>query len=212
MASKNQHRSHGNFDIRLDTGADDMMEPIACEKLLGGYISNDFKWNDQIKGKDGSIFKSVVSRINALKQISSFSSFKTRKMIANGAIMSKFLYPLQLWSGCPNYLLNLLQILQNRSARLVSNKDRYTPVKELLSSCGWLSIRQLVAFHRVLLLYKVNYDRKPKYFVENPKPLLQNSISRWWANKESQNLQVRWIQNKLCSRFYCCLEQTPSHD
>ena len=91
MASKNQNRSHGNFDIRLDTGGDDMIEPIACEKLLGGYISNNFKWNDQIKGKDGSIFKSVVSRINALKQISSFSSFKTLKMIANG-VMSKFLY------------------------------------------------------------------------------------------------------------------------
>ena len=87
-------------------------------------------------------------------------------MIANGVIMSKFLYLRQLWGGCPNYLLNLLQILQNRAARLVSNKDRYTPVKELLSSCGWLSIRQLVAFHRVLLLYKVNYDIKPKNFME----------------------------------------------
>ena len=107
-----------------------------------------------------------MSRINALKQISRFSNFKTRKMIANGVVMSKFIYLIQLWGGCPDYLLTFLQSLQNKAARLVSNKDRYTPIKELLKSCGWLSIRQLVAFHRVVLLYKINYEGKPKYLAE----------------------------------------------
>ena len=79
-----------------------------------------------------------------------------------------------LWCGCPDYLLAFLQSLQNRAARLVSNKGRYTPINELLKSCGWLSIRQLVAFHRVVLLFKIKYDGKPKYlnekFSTNPNP------------------------------------------
>ena len=97
MATRNQHRINGNYGITLDTGADNNIEPITFEKLLGGYISNDFKWNEQIRGNDGSVFKGVISRINGLKQISSFSNFKTRKMIANGVVMSRFLYLIQLW-------------------------------------------------------------------------------------------------------------------
>ena len=49
---------------------------------------------------------------------------------------------------------------------MVCKKGRYTPIKELLRSCGWLSIRQLVAFHRILLLFKINYDGKPKYLAQ----------------------------------------------
>ena len=62
--------------------------------------------------------------------------------------------------------MNLLQTLQNRAARLVRNKDRYTPVRDLLISCGWLSIRQLVAFHRVLLLFNIKQKGKPQDFAE----------------------------------------------
>ena len=62
------------------------------------------------------------------------------------------------------YLMKILQTLQNRAARLESNKDRFTPVRDLLISCGWLS--QLVAFHRVLLLFNIKQKRKPRYFAE----------------------------------------------
>ena len=88
--------------------------------------------------------------------------------------MSRFIYLIQLWGGCPDYLLKYLQNLQNKAARLVCKRDRYTPIEVLLRSCGWLSIRQLVAFHRVLLLFKIRYEGKPVYlykkFLSNLNP------------------------------------------
>ena len=151
MATRSQHRMNGNYGITLDTGAEEKIEPISCEKLLGRCISNDFKWNEHIRGSEGSIFKSATSRSNALKKIIRFSTFETRKMIANAVIMSRFVYLIQLWGGCPEYLLNFLQTLQNKAARHVCNKGRYTSVRVMLNSCGWLSIHQLVAYHRVIL-------------------------------------------------------------
>ena len=123
---------------------------------MGGYISNDFKWNDQIKGKDGSIFKSVVSRINALKQISSFSDFKTRKMIANGVIMSKFLYLIQLWGGCEGYLLHALQVQLNKAARLVTGQSGFTSTRKLMETCRRLSVKQLVVYQSAIRLDNSN--------------------------------------------------------
>ena len=65
MASQNKHKTRLNFGITLNIGTE-VIEPISCEKLLGGYISNNFKWNDNIRGNKCSIFNTLVSRINAL--------------------------------------------------------------------------------------------------------------------------------------------------
>ena len=39
-----KHKKNRNFNITLDTGSE-IIKPIDCEKLLGGHITNNFKWN-----------------------------------------------------------------------------------------------------------------------------------------------------------------------
>ena len=48
-------------------------------------------------------------------------------------------------------------------ARFVARRDRYTSVKDLLKECGWLSVRQLVFHHSVILIYKTIQTKQPKY-------------------------------------------------
>ena len=165
MCSKSNHSKHGNYGITLNTGAE-IIEPVSSEKLLGGFISNDYTWNIHIRDSDKSLFRTLVSRINALSKISKFSSFKTRKMIANGVVQSRLIYLIQLWGGCSCYLLKFLQVLQNRAARLVTKLGWFTPVKTLLLQCGWLSVHQLVKFHSLVLVYKFRQDRRPRYFCD----------------------------------------------
>jgi hypothetical protein len=176
MATKFQHQTHENFGIKLETGTE-VNEPVYCEKLLGGYISNDFKWNEHVRGNEFSMLKTLTSRINALRKVSHIAPFKTRKMIADGVVISRLIYLIQLWGGCQGYLLGLLQTLQNRAARLVCKMGRYTHVKTLLDNCGWMSVRQMVAYHWVLLVYKIRMEKNPKYFVDkfssSPNPTYQ---------------------------------------
>ena len=105
--------------------------------------------------------RQITSRINALQKISFAASFKTRKMVANGVIMSRIIYAVQLWGGASDYLLNILQVLQNRAARIVTRKSIYTSQDELLNQCGWLNVRQLVAQQDMVLLYKTLREKKP---------------------------------------------------
>ena len=198
MASPYQHKAHGNFGITLETGTD-VIEPVSCEKLLGGYISNNFKWNEHVRGNKSSLFNTLTSRLNALRKVSRVSSFKTRKMIANGVVISRLLYLIQLWGGCPDYLLNFLQVLQNRAARLVCNADRFTPIKTLLETCGWLSVRQLVACHRVLLVYKIRQEGKPKYFLDKfkKKPNYKTRFADEGGIKKEKIFQYSDTQNSF---------------
>ena len=104
-------------------------------------------------------------------------------MMANGIIMSRLTYLIQLWGGCPKYLLDLLQTLQNKAARVVCNEGIYTPVQKLLENCGWMSMRQLVSYHRVLLMYNIRKEGKPKYFVEK------------FRGNNDQNYKTRFVED-----------------
>ena len=84
-------------------------------------------------------------------------------MIANGIFCSKLIFQISLWGGAEDYLLRSLQIVQNKAARFVTRRGRYTSVAELLKQCGWLSVRQLVFYHSVSLIHKTLITKYPKY-------------------------------------------------
>ena len=88
-------------------------------------------------------------------------------MIANGIVMSKLVYLIQWWGGCSSYLIDYLQILQNRAARLVTRNGWHTPTDKMLRQCGWLSVRQLVLYHSLILVFKIRQEAKPEYFRED---------------------------------------------
>ena len=151
-----------NINIQIKTPTEEI-KPIKSEKLLGIFIQDDLKWGEYIQNNDKSLIKQLTSRLNALKIISRIASFKVRLMIANGIFCSKLIFQISLWGGTEEFLLNSLQIVQNKAARCVARRDKYTPISELLRQCGWLSVRQLVFFHSVVLIFKTMMTTYPKY-------------------------------------------------
>ena len=60
MTTSNKHKLYNNFNITLNTGSE-VIEPVSCEKLLGGYVSSDFKWNNHIRDNEKSLFRILIS-------------------------------------------------------------------------------------------------------------------------------------------------------
>ena len=116
-----------NIAVKISTIGGEI-KPIRTEKLLGIHIQNDLKWTEYIQNNEKSLIRQLNTRLNALKQISSVASFKTRLMIANGIFSTKLIFQISLWGGAANYLISSLQIIQNKAARVVSKRDKYTPI------------------------------------------------------------------------------------
>ena len=151
-----------NIEVKISTTTEEI-KPIKSEKLLGIFIQDDLKWGEYIQNNDKSLIKQLTTRLNAFKIIRGVASFKVRLMIANGIFCSKLIFQISLWGGAEGYLLKALQIVQNKAARLVTKRGRYTPVVELLKQCGWLSVRQLAFYHSTVLIYKTLQTTYPKY-------------------------------------------------
>ena len=85
-------------------------------------------------------------------------------MVANGIVISKLTYLIQLWGSFEKYLIHSLQVLQNRAARSVTGKSWFTPTRRLLQDCNWLSVNQLIFYQTVIQTHKVLVSGIPIYF------------------------------------------------
>ena len=160
ITSAQQHAKHNNFGIQLNTGSE-TIQPSNDERLLGAQVSNNFNCNSHIVDNDKSMIKMITSRINALMKVSWSADFMTRKMIGNAIVMSRIVYLVQVYGNASEYLLKGLQILQNKAARVVTRLPWGTETGLLLNQVGWLSVRQLVAFHSLILVFKIKTENKP---------------------------------------------------
>ena len=68
-----------------------------------------------------------------------------------------------LWSGCQEFLIKALQVCQNKTARVVAQKDFSTPISQLLKECGWRSVRQEMYYHTILQVHKTMTTYAPAY-------------------------------------------------
>ena len=109
------------------------------------------------------MMRQLTSRVNGLSIITSKADFKTKLMAANGLVISKVCYLIQLWGGCESYLLNMLQVQMNRAARIVTGLSRFTSTRKLMDRCGWLTARQLVVYQSVIMVHKILLTGKPYY-------------------------------------------------
>ena len=137
--------------------------PSKQEKLLGCTVSDDLKWKHPILGSENSMVKQLTSRVNGLAMISSRADFKTKLMVANGIVLSKLCYLVQLWGGCEGYLLQSLQVQLNKAARHVTGMSNFTSTRKLMKVCGWLTVKQLVKYHTILMVHKAVITNKPMY-------------------------------------------------
>ena len=103
-------------------------------------------------------------------------------MVANGIFCTKLIFQISLWGGAAEYLLSSLQIIQNKAARQVTKRDKYTPIVELLCQCGWLSVKQLVFYHSVIQIYKTKQTSYPKY--------ISDKLKRGFADLKNRNVTL----------------------
>ena len=163
------------------------------EKLLGAYIHEDMKWTEHIMTNDDSLIKSLNKRQAAIKKISLSASFKARKNLANGIFMSKLIYLMPLWAGCENNLITALQVIQNKVARSVTRKDRFTPTKTLMKECGWLTVKQLMMYHSLVQLHKTIQSKKPEYLHNRITKELEKRSNYYYKTRQYTSGALRQI-------------------
>ena len=183
-------RTKQDFNVSLDT-QQEIIYPSKSEKLLGGIISQNLKFHDHILNDEESLLTILNTRLKALKKVGMVASFKSRKMVANGILISRIIYLIPLWSGTEDYLMKSLQIVQNKAARIVTRCGKRTPVRNLLKQCGWLSIAQLGVYHSLVLMFNILQSQCPKYLYSK----FSNETNLPYRMRSVANMRIRLGQD-----------------
>ena len=156
-----------------------------CEKILGVLMNNRLSWWSHMYGDNSDptrkpfpgLVTTLSKRVGMLRRLSRLLPRDRLLMIANGIFMSTVLYCLQLFGAVwgvgtmqedePRHEsftkanLKILQTLQNKVMRTVTGHGFGTPIHQLLSDSGWLSIHQQIAYTTVLTVYKTLKTGEP---------------------------------------------------
>ena len=173
---KRHHRDTSTITINTPTAT---ITPSTVERLLEAQVYQDMCWREHILDNKDSLLKSLNKRVRAFNKISKSASFKNRKMIANGLFISKLIYLMSVWMGCEEYLVNALQVCQNKVARLVTKLDRFTPTMVIFKQSGWMPVRHLMVFHSLVSLHKTVQNLKPVYLYKKVMSSQQQQKQLW---------------------------------
>ena len=129
------------------------------ELLLGVKVQSNLKWSEQVETLAGKL-KNRLTGLNHLRH----SMSKTNKQtIVQGLFNSVLCYCLPLFGGCNTTELKNLQIQQNRAARIVLNLPPRFNRDIMYKRVGWMSVQQLIAYHSLLVVYRVRQSKEPEY-------------------------------------------------
>ena len=149
------------------TNVNDVVRNKNTINILGIKVSNNMKINDHIIGGKDSLLNQLNSRINALKKLVKISDQKFSINLANGLFMSKLTYGIQVWGLGPKYLLQKVQVLQNKAARTVLGYKAFKlNTKELLDKVNWLNINDLITFHVATMVHNIMHKKQPEYLYQ----------------------------------------------
>ena len=128
-------------------------------KYLGLQVDDQLKWSTHLS----NTIKKVSRGIGMLKFSKRYLPKESLIMLYRSLIEPYFRYCCPVWGSCGASVLDKLQKLQNRAARIVTNSPYDASALPLIGSLGWLTIRELIDFETSKMVYKSLNALAPDY-------------------------------------------------
>ena len=208
--------THMNRKIKIEENEDlnpeikienEEVKASRSEKLLGIVVNDSLTWKNYLHGEEDNpgLLHQLSKRVGVLKILRKYLPDGKFRKAVSAIFTSKLIYCMSVWTGvwdipghqeCGNKMaiskedIRKLQILQNKTLRLLTRADRMTPTITLTNMARSLSVHQLGAFHIAAQVFKIYLSKKPDYhhsrLFNNPQ-LNQDQV----IVRSQNNLQTR---------------------
>ena len=122
-------------------------------------VDQHLVWDEHI-----TLLQTKISRsLSFLKYAKKFLPLKILNLIYKGVVEPHFQYCCSVWGNCGESKKNVLQKLQNRAARLVTNSSYDASASPLLSKFQWPSIEDIINGETTTMVYKSTNKLAPIY-------------------------------------------------
>ena len=113
-----------------------------------------------------NICKKGYHQLTRIRQIRKYIDRDAAESLVHSFVTSNLDYCNSILYGCPTYLINKLQKLQNCAARVVTNTYKYDHISPVLKDLHWLPVKSRIDYKIGLLTYKCLTNQAPSYLKE----------------------------------------------
>ena len=131
-------------------------------KYLGLVVDDALTWSQHID----CISTKIAQSVGNLKRTRSFLPKQSLLTLYQSMIEPYFRYCNIVWGQCNETLLDRLQTLENRAARVIANVSyEAADHSSLLCHYGWLNIRNLILLDLGVFMYKTQKGLAPDVLI-----------------------------------------------
>lgn len=110
-----------------------------------------------------SVCRSAYYELRRISSVRRYLSTEATKTLVCSFVLSRLDYGNALLAGCPQYVLDKLQKVQNAAARLVFRARKTDHVTPLLYQLHWLPVPARIQYKIMSLTYTALFDCGPVY-------------------------------------------------
>ena len=183
------------LNIKLD---DFTLTNVSVFKYLGMWFDPCLKWDEHVD----KITAKLSQKLGILKRLSWCLDQYTRNTLYNAIILPHIDYCSAVWTTASNRLVDRVQIMQNRAARLVLGCGvRDMHVADIYKELKWLNVRQRASYFRNTLMYKCVHGLAPDYLITNTN-LQRNCHSYCTRSSYSNDISQDFVRTENGRRSF----------
>ena len=127
------------------------LDRVNSYKYLGVIINENLSWTDHVD----YIKIKVSQRLGVLQRIKHLLPRDTRELFVKAMVLPILDYADVTWGDKSNTtLMNKIQLLQNKAAKLILNMPKHSSATEALDLLGWDTLEKRRRSHRLFLVFK----------------------------------------------------------
>ena len=135
------------------------LQQVGSTKCLGLTIDQFLTWRNHLQ----SVRQKVGCGIRILKRIRPFVGLEHLINVYRSIVEPYFTYCCIVWDSIGETLVDSLQKLQNRAARVITGASYLKHSADIRHELGWLSLSEMRQHHMALMMFKVNHGLCPSY-------------------------------------------------
>lgn len=133
------------------------LQQVKKLKLLGLHIEENLSWATHVN----NVAVKMGRAISVIKRCSFYLNDHTKRLVTQALVLSHLDYSSIIWSHAPKNLLNRLQLVQNRAARLVLGCPYRANVYKMHSKLHWMMVDKRQQYNLLTFFYKMSNIKKP---------------------------------------------------
>ena len=141
---------------------DEKVLPSKSVKNIGATLDEHLSLNLQVK----QVCKSAWYHLYQLGKLKPYLTEEQLRTVIQAFVISKIDQNNGLLIGCPKYLTNKLQSVQNAAAKMIFGINRYSRVEPPLEKLHWLPVELRIHYKLLLLCFKCLHGFGPDYLSE----------------------------------------------